>query len=337
MEFRGTKAQRRRFEWGQSSSANFSDAKVDGVSLDGTTRHGFTAEQFYSTASYKSGNLRGIHLAGNNLSAWNFANKNLAGAVFESYQDYPAVYPADLNYANFTGAILSNAMMDANLTGATFNGTDLRNAVFRLQWDPDGSAPMADFTAADTRGAQNLNFAAAITHNTIRPNGHIRGLDLTRGQSLLIRNYVPDPHTPYLFGFPLPSQPLPIIIEGQFTADNSGKLTIMLDADHWESTISFAPGIPVSLSGMLELAFADGIDAAAQVDRTIRLFDWSGVTPIGTFDVAGPYTWDVSQLYTAGDVTLKAVPEPACLGPLIIVAGFFVGGHRQRLRCAVRL
>ena len=30
----------------------------------------------------------------------------------------------------------------------------------------------------------------------------------------------------------------------------------MFDADAWDSTISFAPGIPVTLGGTLELTFA---------------------------------------------------------------------------------
>ena len=85
----------------------------------------------------------------------------------------------------------------------------------------------------------------------------------------------------------------------------------MIGDNQWDSVISFQSDISVKLSGTLDLDFADGVDTAAQIGRTIHLFDWSGVLPIGAFDIGGPYTWDVSQLYTSGDVTLTAVPEPA--------------------------
>ena len=87
--------------------------------------------------------------------------------------------------------------------------------------------------------------------------------------------------------------------------DATGTLRLMFDADHWDSTISFQPGIPVTLGGTLDLTFADGVDVAAQNGRTIDLFDWTGVTPTGTFTVSSPYTWNLSKLYTTGEVTLS--------------------------------
>ena len=76
----------------------------------------------------------------------------------------------------------------------------------------------------------------------------------------------------------------------------------------WDSTISFAPGIPVALGGTLELTFAPGVNVATQSGRTIDLFDWTGVTPTGAFTVSSPYTWNLTNLYTTGEVTLTAVP-----------------------------
>src|SRR5262245_7110321 len=38
------------------------------------------------------------------------------------------------------------------------------------------------------------------------------------------------------------------------------------------------------------------------------MFDWSGVNPTGTFTVDSPYIWDLSKLYTTGEVTLADVP-----------------------------
>jgi hypothetical protein len=55
------------------------------------------------------------------------------------------------------------------------------------------------------------------------------------------------------------------------------------------------------------------VDVSTQVGRTIRIFDWTGVNPIGRFDIASPYFWDSSQLYSTGEVTLLVVPKPPTL------------------------
>ena len=91
--------------------------------------------------------------------------------------------------------------------------------------------------------------------------------------------------------------------------DATGTLRLVFDADPWDSTISFAPGIPVALGGTLELTFAPASIVATQIGRTIDLFDWTGVTPTGAFTVSSPYTWNLSNLYTTGEVTLAAVPS----------------------------
>ena len=44
---------------------------------------------------------------------------------------------------------------------------------------------------------------------------------------------------------------------------NGGKLRMVLEADAWDSTISFAPGIPVTVGGMLEFTFADDLNLAS--------------------------------------------------------------------------
>src|SRR5262249_50565286 len=54
--------------------------------------------------------------------------------------------------------------------------------------------------------------------------------------------------------------------------------------------------------------FVAGIDLSTQVGRTFDLFDWSGVSPTGAFTVSSPYTWNLSNLYTTGEVTLLAIP-----------------------------
>jgi hypothetical protein len=97
-----------------------------------------------------------------------------------------------------------------------------------------------------------------------------------------------------------------------------GALRIVFEADSWDSTISFAPAIPVTLGGTLELAFADDVNLASQFGRTFDLFDWTGVNPTGAFAISSPYAWDLSDLYTTGEVTLTAIPEPTALATLLL-------------------
>jgi hypothetical protein len=91
---------------------------------------------------------------------------------------------------------------------------------------------------------------------------------------------------------------------------------MVFEADAWDSTISFAPGIPVTIGGTLELTFAADVNLATQLGRTFDLFDWTGVTPTGAFNVISPYAWELSTLYTTGEITLISVPEPRALSLL---------------------
>ena len=61
----------------------------------------------------------------------------------------------------------------------------------------------------------------------------------------------------------------------------------------------------------MELPFAADVSPVSQVGRTFDIFYWTGVTPTGVFAISNPYSWDLSNLYTTGEVTLTAVPEPA--------------------------
>jgi hypothetical protein len=163
-----------------------------------------------------------------------------------------------------------------------------------------------DPTAADARGAA-LFPSDAVTSNMIQYNGHIHGLDLLGGGRLVVGDYDGgyriDP-----FG-----SPIPITIDQHLAMGPGGTLRMVFEADAWDSTISFAPGIPVTLGGTLELTFANDVNLASQAGRTFDLFDWTGVNPAGAFAISSAYTWDLSNLYTSGQVTLTAIPEPSAL------------------------
>jgi len=149
----------------------------------------------------------------------------------------------------------------------------------------------------------------------IWPDGVIAGLDLAGGRVLVVRDY--DGRL----------APLPIHVSGAMDMGADGVLRIVLDEDDWDSRISFEEGIPVDLGGTLELTFAPGVDVAGQVGRTFALFDFSGVGPAGTFGVSSPHEWDLTNLYTTGEVTL--IPEPAAL---ILLCGAGAGVLLKRRR-----
>jgi hypothetical protein len=110
--------------------------------------------------------------------------------------------------------------------------------------------------------------------------------------------------------FPTQVPPIAVRIEDHVTLPHASVLQLLFEADPWDSLISFEPGIPVELGGTLELTFADDVDVATQVGRTLRIFDWTGVTPLGQFEIRSPYVWDRTNLYTTGEVTLLAFSTP---------------------------
>jgi hypothetical protein len=156
-------------------------------------------------------------------------------------------------------------------------------------------------TGADTRGADE-HLSDATAANLIRPNGTITGLNLTDGQHLLVRDYDGDSREWRL------RDPISIMIHDSMTVAADGVLQLRFESDSWDSTISFEPGIPVQRGGTLELTFADDVNVAAEVGRTLKIFDWTGISPTGAFTVSSPYNWDTSKLHTTGEVTLIAVP-----------------------------
>jgi hypothetical protein len=77
-------------------------------------------------------------------------------------------------------------------------------------------------------------------------------------------------------------------------------------------------GVSVFLAGELFLTAAPGVNESTVVGRTYKLFDWTNAEPTGQFNIVADAgcTWDVSQLYTTGQVTLLSVvpvPEPSTI------------------------
>jgi hypothetical protein len=152
------------------------------------------------------------------------------------------------------------------------------------------------------RGAYFDNFDGAIITNLIRPDGKIKGLNLSGGETLVVRDDESGV-SPYTG---VPFDAIPITATQSLNLEPDATLKFVLEADAWDSLISFDPNIPVERGGALELTFAADVSYASQIGRTFQLFDWSNVSPTGAFNVVSPYVWDLSNLYTTGQVTFLA-------------------------------
>ena len=85
-------------------------------------------------------------------------------------------------------------------------------------------------------GLTNEQLTAAITDNTILPDGHIKGLELLAGQTLPVRDY---------------DGRIAISIDNGMTLTEGSSLDIILADSTWGSTITLASGFTPDLGGTL--------------------------------------------------------------------------------------
>jgi hypothetical protein len=265
------------------------------------------------------------------LDGADFTGADIRGASFEVFSWFWCCVPgsgltpeqiystASYQHGDLTGINFRNN----NLAGANFAGKNLAGSYFA-----GTNLAGADFTGADARGAYFdpyyydgvsarlvESISSAITTNMIWPSGQIDGLNLDAGGLLVVR----DRDGLY-----------PVIIGQQLAMDTGGTLRLVFDASDWGSTIFLAPDIPVTLGGTLELTFADDVNPASQVGRVFDLFDWTGADPTGTFAISSAYRWNLADLYTTGEVTLTAVPEPVSFALAFVAFGIVMLRFRQR-------
>jgi uncharacterized protein YjbI with pentapeptide repeats len=225
-------------------------------------------------ANFIESNLTSAQLLSSNLARANLTRANLSSADLSS---------ATLMSTNFTGADASNA---------SFERADLTFAVLAF-----ARTHGASFRGADTRGARDLNLINADTGNMIFPDGSLPdGLSLAVAEVFTIRNFPASLD---------PGQPaISIMIHQQMDVAEDSIVRFELHPDDWRAPITFAEGIPVTLAGTLELTFTNDVDVATQIGRKLHIFDWTGVEPTGAFTVASPYLWDLTNLYSTGEVRL---------------------------------
>ena len=192
------------------------------------------------------------------------------------------------------------------LSGWNLAGQNLTNAKFSNPWGGHAATlTNTDLSLADLRASIGASLSAAITRNTILPGGEIAALHLVAGDVLAVRDYDGN---------------VPITVLSAMTMAPTSTLEIALLDPTWGSTISFAPGIPVTLAGDLRLSLAPGSDPATLIGHTFQLFDWTGVSPTGQFNILSDpaFIWDTTKLYSTGQVTL-VVPEPTPAGLLLLI------------------
>jgi uncharacterized protein YjbI with pentapeptide repeats len=311
------------------TGANFTGADITGANFAANggnfAPYGISFAQLASTKNYQQGNLAGIVLESNYMSGWNLSNQNLFGASF---------YSATATNANFSGANLGNTIFSfvdftgANLTNANLSAAFLINVTFQA-----ASLNGANFSDADLRGATGWSVLGTITHNTILPDGTLPNLALGPGEVLPVR-----------FG------PVAITVTDSATFDPKSVLAFLPGDSNYGAfggsgrtlTIVFAPGVIPELGGTLDLTFSeDPFNSFGRYDGpinfvgdTLQLFDWGSPLPAGDrFDsvISDPgLVWDLSQLYTTGQVTLVAIPEPAESTVLLMLVATFVSRRGSR-------
>jgi uncharacterized protein YjbI with pentapeptide repeats len=303
------------FTGSEFNNVNLTNSVISDAGFNGTTDHGFTAQHLYSTASYKSKSLGAISLGENDLTGWDFSGQDLIGSYFRlamlADADFTDALIAGANFngttpggftaqqlyttASYRARLLDEVRLEGNdMAGWDFRNQYLANASFNSSYFEN-----ADFSLADLRGTAGIAVTSVITSNAILPNGTVQGLSLASGDQFVVRNYHGDPNR--RFSPPVP--PTPVIVADSVIVNDGSIWTLVFDDTVWDSSISFEENIPVQLGGTLELTFTPDVDVLSQVGRTFHIFDWTGVEPTGAFTVASPYPWDLSELYTSGEIT----------------------------------
>jgi uncharacterized protein YjbI with pentapeptide repeats len=206
---------------------------------------------------------------------------------------------ADLFDTAFVGANLMNAKLDPSPLNVNFSKIDSR-----------GATGFSGRINNDDLGSYNLL-------NGIKPDGTIAYM-----QQMIVRNYEP------LEGH----MPIAIHVTQGMQFVNGGMLEFVFDDKPWNSTISFESGIPVTLNGELKLELDAATDPNLLIGNIFHLFDWSGVNPVGQFQIISGENWDTSHLYFDGTVTLIGIPEPSTLILLSMAAISLIAyGWRRRI------
>jgi uncharacterized protein YjbI with pentapeptide repeats len=296
------------------TSADLTDAIINGADFTDARADGFTEQQFASTASYKSGDLTRLIMSENRMPGWDLSGLNLSDSDFE----HSGFEQADLSGATLTGSDMTRAgLIHTDLSYADLSNVGLYRAILTgtnlIGADLTGSpVTRAYLIGTDTRRAIDLTDEeiqeAWWIKSLIWPDGTARvGLTLEDDDDMWI--YDDDGGASLT--------PIPIAVQTAFDIDPDARLRFLFEDDAWGSTISFDPSVGTAyLGGTLELSMKldDGLSPGDLLGTTFDLFDWDGVTIDGAFDAvvldpawyAAGLSIDLSQLMTTGEV--RVVP-----------------------------
>ena len=167
----------------------------------------------------------------------------------------------DLTDADFAGSDLRRAdFSGANLEGVNFIGADLRGADFT-----GAILDGANLSKADLRGAVGFHTGRdTVAFNTILPDGTIRNLNLSKGETLVVRNYDAVRDQKYTGT---------ITLVGSAKVDG-GTFVFVVDNQKWNSTIHAAPGV-VPMFKDVEVRYENAHNLVLPGSMNIQAFSWA--------------------------------------------------------------
>jgi uncharacterized protein YjbI with pentapeptide repeats len=311
------------------TGTDFTDAEIRGAIF---SQAPLALTQIYSTASYKAHDLSGSNFEFSDLTGIDLSNMRLVGtdmgwtdltnANFRNSDLTKAKISAttqDLTGVDLTGAVVRAALMGVMnqsqfYSTASYQKGDLPGIIIALNatgWDLHNvnlqdsdlsgtTLTSANLSGADLRGGKfSFSLSSANQTNTILSDGTVHNLQLVSSRTLIVRDY--------------DTKALPVTIQNSWFMNDTGVIDLVFESDAWGSPIKQSTGYQVTLGGTLRLEFAEGTDVAGQVGRTFHVFDWTGSNRSGSFSISSPYQWDLTRLYTTGDIVLTAVPEPSAI------------------------
>ena len=288
-------------------AANLTNANLSGTDL---------TDANLGAATLTNAKLIGANLTRADLRSATLTNANVDGADLT----WASLVSADLTNVDLTSADITNSNLQTTvLSNADLSGADLTFA--RLTGAEMESATLTDtlLTGADLRGAHyelaDLAMAADIT-NVIHADGHMDELVVGLREAM------------HIWDADIGAD---IVVQGGMSMAANGTLRFVFQ-DGGRPTVAFEPGIPVVLDGTLELLplrIRRNGRTCLHCGTTVQLFDWTGVTPTGSFRKISTFgtQWSTGSLYTTGWVTL--IPEPGSCA-LLALGSLGVLARRRR-------
>ena len=242
-------------------------------------------------ATLSNANLNRARLSGTNLTASLIDSADLANTTSRGFTKEQLYSTASYE----TGQLQDIVLARNDLSGWNFDRQELQAADFREADLENASFVNADLTGADLLDATGFSpDDTTVTRNLMWPDGRLHGVDIRAGERLTFK-------------------PRAVaVIEDSFEIAESGVLELSLLGRTGElccepegTRLNLAEGVTVEIGGTLHIV-AEGLP---YIDEgwAFRLFDWSESLELtDRFESvelpAG--AWDVSRLYTSGEVTL---------------------------------